>query len=104
MYYKYHAFVCTNQRSDGRKCCADGGGIELREYAKKCIKKSGESGRGKVRINASGCLDRCGKGPVMVVYPEGVWYSLKSKEDVETIVQEHLISGNVVSHLRIDQA
>jgi len=102
LYYKRHAFVCANQRSDGRKCCADGGGVELREYAKACVKELGESGRGKIRINSSGCLDRCGKGPVMVVYPEGAWYSVKSKEDVEEIIREHLISGNVVSRLLLD--
>jgi len=102
LYYKRHAFVCTNQRSDGRKCCADGGGVELREYAKACVKELGESGRGKIRINSSGCLDRCGKGPVMVVYPEGAWYSVKSKEDVEEIIREHLISGSVVSRLLLD--
>lgn len=101
-YYKYHAFVCTNQRNDGRKCCADGGAAVLREYAKARIKELEENGRGKVRVNASGCLDRCGKGPVMVVYPGEAWYAPKSKEDIEEIIQEHLISGNVVSRLLLD--
>ncbi len=62
-------------------------------------KNLGESGRGKVRVNSSGCLDRCSKGSVIVVYPEGVWYSLKSKEDVEEVMQTHLTAGNVVTRL-----
>ncbi len=52
-----------------------------------------------MRVNSSGCLDRCSKGSVIVVYPEGVWYSLKSKEDVEEVMQTHLTAGNVVTRL-----
>ena len=58
-------------------------------------------GEGKVRINKAGCLDRCDQGPVMVVYPEAVWYTYVDKEDVEEIIQEHLIHGRVVERLKI---
>jgi (2Fe-2S) ferredoxin len=58
-------------------------------------------GEGKVRINKAGCLDRCDHGPVMVVYPEAVWYTYVDKEDVEEIIQEHLINGRVVERLKI---
>ena len=58
-------------------------------------------GPGKVRINKAGCLDRCDDGPVMVVYPEGVWYTYVDNEDVEEIIQEHLINGRVVDRLRL---
>jgi (2Fe-2S) ferredoxin len=54
-----------------------------------------------VRINRAGCLDRCDEGPVMVVYPEAIWYTYFDKEDVEEIIQEHLIHGRVVERLKI---
>ena len=54
-----------------------------------------------MRINKAGCLDRCDLGPVLVVYPEGVWYSYVDQEDIEEIIQEHLVQGRVVERLRI---
>ncbi|MFP5344924.1 MAG: (2Fe-2S) ferredoxin domain-containing protein, partial [Gammaproteobacteria bacterium] len=56
---------------------------------------------GKVRINNAGCLDRCEEGPVIVVYPEGVWYSYVDKEDIDEIIEEHLQHGRPVERLRI---
>ena len=47
------------------------------------------------------CLDRCADGPVMVVYPEGVWYTLVDQEDVEEIIQSHLIAGQPVKRLEL---
>ena len=49
----------------------------------------------------AGCLDRCGEGPVAVVYPEGVWYTYVDQEDLEDIVQEHLVNGRVVERLQL---
>ena len=60
-----------------------------------------ELGIGETRINASGCLDMCERGSVMVIYPEGIWYRYKNKEDVERILEEHLLGGNVVEELRV---
>ena len=100
-YYKNHLFFCTNQRDDGRKCCEQAGAGELRAYAKKQIKEMGLSGKGQVRMNTAGCLDRCAYGPVMVVYPEGVWYSYKNKADIDEIISEHIINNQVVSRLLI---
>ena len=58
-------------------------------------------GAGQVRINKAGCLDRCDQGPVMVIYPEAVWYTYVDKEDVEEIIQEHLVNGRIVERLKI---
>ena len=55
----------------------------------------------KIRINASGCLDHCEHGPVMVVYPDNVWYSYQSEEDIDLIIQEHLINDSIVEKLLI---
>jgi len=99
-YFQRHAFFCTNQR-DGRACCQDHNAQELRKYAQKRIREAGANGEGGIRANAAGCLDRCSEGPVMVVYPDGVWYSYFSQADVDRIVDEHLLQGRVVEDLRI---
>ncbi len=100
-FYEHHVFFCTNQRSDGRACCQDHGASEVRDYAKKRIKELGLSGEGKVRINSAGCLDRCDSGPVLVVYPEETWYTFVDKEDVDDIIDEHLVNGRPVLRLQI---
>jgi (2Fe-2S) ferredoxin len=100
-YYKHHVFFCCNQRTNGEPCCNDNGSSELRDYAKKAIGKLGLAGEGKIRINQSGCLDRCQEGPVIVVYPEEVWYTYVDKADIEEIISEHLQNGRPVERLRI---
>ncbi len=101
-YYKYHVFFCVNQRDDGRKCCEQGGATELRAHAKAKIKALGVSGRAQVRINKAGCLDRCSFGPVLVVYPQGIWYRYQSKADIDEIIEQHLIKDGIVERLLID--
>jgi (2Fe-2S) ferredoxin len=59
------------------------------------------NGKGKVRMNRAGCLDRCSEGPVLVVYPEAVWYTYVDQEDVDEIVESHLKNGKVVERLKI---
>jgi (2Fe-2S) ferredoxin len=100
-YYKYHLFFCTNLREDGRACCQRFNAKELRDYAKQQCKELGISGAGGVRVNTAGCLDRCEEGPVLVVYPEAVWYSYIDQEDIDEIIQEHLLNGRPVDRLRI---
>ena len=65
------------------------------------VKALGLSGEGKTRINMAGCLDRCGEGPVMVIYPEAVWYTYVDREDVDEIISEHLTHGRVVERLKV---
>lgn len=100
-YYRYHVFFCTNKRDGGRACCANHGSPEMRDYAKTRVKELGLAGVGGVRINNAGCMDRCEEGPTMVVYPEGVWYTYVDREDVDEIIDEHLVHGRVVERLRI---
>jgi (2Fe-2S) ferredoxin len=101
MYYRCHAFFCTNKREDGRACCQDHDAVELRAYAKQRIKELGLAGEGEVRINSAGCLDRCEDGPVIVIYPEGVWYTYRDEDDLDEIIEKHIIGGEIVEHLRI---
>jgi len=65
------------------------------------VKELGLAGPDKIRVNKAGCLDRCADGPVMVIYPEGIWYTLVDQEDVEEIIQSHLIAGRPVERLQL---
>lgn len=98
LYYKTHVFSCVNERPDGhpRGCCKSKNAEKWRNYLKARVK---ELDLPSVRINQSLCLDRCEWGPVMVIYPEGVWYRCANIEDAEEILQKHLIGGQIVEHL-----
>jgi (2Fe-2S) ferredoxin len=100
-YFQHHVFFCINERNDGRACCADRNAQALQEYAKKRLKTLDMNGPGKIRINKAGCLDRCEEGPVLVVYPEGIWYTYIDEEDIDEIVDSHLIAGKPVERLKI---
>ncbi len=100
-YYRHHVFFCTNQRDDGSQCCAQCGAQAQRDYLKRRTKELEIAGPGGVRVNTAGCLDRCEEGPVMVVYPEAVWYTYVDHEDLEEILTEHLIKGQIVERLRL---
>ncbi len=101
MRYERHVFVCENRRPDGhpRGCCAGRGGVEVKEALKAELKARGLLAR--VRAHSAGCLDACERGPVMVVYPEGVWYGGVTPEDVPEIVERHLVGGEPVERLVI---
>ena len=100
-YYKHHVFFCCNQRDPPERCCANSDALALAAYAKQRIKALGLSGPGRVRINKAGCLDRCEEGPVIVVYPEEVWYTYVDKDDIDEIIDRHVVGGEIVERLRI---
>ena len=93
--------MCLNKREAPENCCACHGSEAMRKYAKKRMKELGLHGEGKARINAAGCMDRCEEGPVMVVYPEEVWYTYVDEKDIDEIIDEHLVNGRIVERLRI---
>lgn len=99
--FERHIFVCANQREPGsaRGCCDPNGQAELQKAFKGRLAELGL--KGKVRANKSGCLDQCEHGPNVVVYPEAVWYGGVHLEDVEEIVQSHILGGRPVERLRI---
>src|SRR5215204_4104896 len=96
MFYKTHVFFCCNQKAEGRKCCQDANAHEMRDYAKDRLKKLKLQ---DVRINISGYLGRCAEGPVIVIYPEGVWYTYCNKADIDAIIDEHVLKGKIVESL-----
>ncbi len=71
-HYQHHVFFCLNKREDGSNCCTDHHAEAAFDHMKAQVKKLNLNGKGKVRINRAGCLDRCGEGPVLVVYPFGI--------------------------------
>jgi len=101
MSFSHHLFFCLNQRSNSEECCDQHNAFALFDYAKKRVKELGLAGPGKIRVNKAGCLDRCSDGPVMVIYPEGIWYTFIDTDDVEEIIQSHLIKGRPVERLQL---
>jgi (2Fe-2S) ferredoxin len=100
-YYRYHVFFCCNQRTGGEACCNNHGAADVRAYVKDRVKSLGLAGPGQTRINQAGCLDRCAEGPVIVIYPDEVWYTYVDRSDVDEIIEEHLQNGHIVERLRI---
>ena len=100
--YDPHIFVCLEDQEiePGRGCCADKGVMDLFGHMRAYAKQNGVTG---IRINRASCLRRCEAGPVMVVYPEGVWYTVKTKEDAEEIVRSHIIEGKRVERLMLQR-
>jgi (2Fe-2S) ferredoxin len=99
--YERHVFVCENVRPDDdpKGCCRQKGSAEIRARLKAAVKGAGLAGR--VRINASGCLDQCAHGVTVVVYPEGVWYGHVTLADVDEIFESHIVAGRPVERLRL---
>ena len=89
-----HVFVCTH----GSVCPVETDSTAVHTRLKELVKRAGLSN--SIRINKSGCLDQCGHGPMVVVYPEDVWYCHVTVEAAEEIFREHLLGGTPVERLR----
>lgn len=101
MFYARHIFICTNQKSPDKVCCANTGGAPYFIHLKEALKLRGLHGPDKIRVSQSGCLGRCNQGPCMVIYPEGVWFRYESMEDIDLIIQSYLIENKPVPHLTL---
>lgn len=99
-FFERHVFMCVNERAEDhpRGCCKARGGEDLRGYMKAKAKAMGIK---DIRINQSGCLDRCELGPMMVIYPEGVWYKARTFEDIDEVLESHLVGGGRVERLMV---
>jgi len=99
--FEKHIFICGNQRPAGhpRGCCDPVGQAGLQKLFKQKLAERGLKGR--VRANQSGCLDQCEHGPNLVVYPEAVWYGGVTPDDVDEIVESHILGEKPVERLRL---
>lgn len=100
-YFEHHVFFCLNRRDDGSACCCDHDAEGMFDYMKKRVKKLGLNGQGQVRVNRAGCFDRCAEGPLLVIYPQGIWYTFVDQEDIDEIIESHLKQGKVVERLQV---
>lgn len=97
--FEKHIFVCENVRQEDhpRGCCSEKGSNEIRQVFKKRLKELGLNTQ--IRANAAGCLDSCEHGVTVVIYPEQVWYGNVTKDDVEEIIQKHIVNNQPVNRL-----
>ncbi len=98
---KYHVFVCSSSRITGQQkgYCFSKDSVSIIQRFMEEIEER-ELG-GDILITNTGCLGICSKGPIVIVYPDGVWYKEVTVDDVTEIVEEHLENGRVVSRLEI---
>jgi len=99
-----HVFVCVQQRPPGHPMgsCSD---RQSREVLQRFMEKQQMDPElfMSCMITLTGCLNACGVGPVVVVYPEGIWYGGVKPEDVDEIVEKHLKGGEVVERLVVSK-
>lgn len=96
--YKRHVFACHTQRPPAhpRGSCAGAGALPLWERLGRLVEADGTR---EIGFTASGCMGFCAAGPLMVVYPDGVWYRPATVEDIDEIFQVHLKGGRRVDRL-----
>ena len=102
-YYRQHVFFCLNQRQGNENCCANHGAKLAFDHCKMRVRQLGladaDADAPGIRVNKSGCLGRCAGGPILVIYPEGVWYSYVDLADIDEIIERHLQQGEIVERL-----
>lgn len=98
---KYHALICTSCRLNGviKGFCANHDSVSLLQNLTEQIDDAGIGS--DIMVTHTGCFGLCEKGPVMVVYPEGVWYGQLDEAKIERIVSEHFCNGIPVAEFRI---
>jgi len=95
--FRLHVFVCDQQKPEGLPCCSARGSAKVIDVLRREVAARGLGD--DVQITACGSLGLCERGPNMVVYPEGVWYSGVQPQDVAEIVESHFQKGQVVERL-----
>jgi (2Fe-2S) ferredoxin len=97
-----HLFICENRRPDNhpRGSCGEKGSQEIIEEFKSKLKSHNTNI--KIRINRAGCLDACKFGPTVVIYPEQIWYKGVSVDDIDEIIESHLLNNKPVVRIMLN--
>jgi (2Fe-2S) ferredoxin len=82
--YAAHVFVCTNDRKGERKSCADNNSPLIKSKLKAVVEEKGW--KGKIRISTSGCMGLCAKGSNVIIFPQKIWFSGVTPDDLDSIV------------------
>ncbi len=98
-YYQQHIFLCINERDNNKDCCAKRGAKPLLNYLKTRIKMLDDKKEKKIRVSSAGCLGRCEDGPVLVIYPEGIWYYCETEKDIDEIIEKQIVNKQIVTRL-----
>ena len=95
--FRYHVYACQQEKPGNAPCCAARGSAQVLDALRKEIAAQGLMG--DVQVTTAGSLGLCERGPNLVVYPEGVWYSNVQVADVPELVREHFKHGRPVQRL-----
>ncbi len=96
--FRHHVFVCTQEKAEGVPCCAAAGSFQILNALHGELGKQGLAD--DVQVSSCGCLGICDSGPVMIVYPEGDWYTKLTPNDMPEIVSSHFKAGKKVARLQ----
>ncbi len=102
LHYDFHVFICQNHRPDNivKGCCRSKGSDKLLDHMKMLIKNLAVSNS---LVTKSGCLNQCDRGIALVIYPQNVWYSVKSIDDISEIVESHIQNNKIVNKLLMEE-
>ncbi len=92
--FKKHVLVCTSEKPGH---CAEKGGPELLAAFREEVAKRGL--QNEIYVTKTGCTSQHHCGPTVIIYPDGVWYKLVTKEDIPEIIESHLLGGKIVERI-----
>ncbi|HXY20741.1 MAG TPA: methyltransferase [Gemmatimonadales bacterium] len=95
--FRYHVLACDQKKPDGQPCCSANGSAAVLDALRREVAARGLADT--VQLTTTGSLGLCDRGPNLVVYPDGTWYSGVQPGDVPEIVAEHFVAGRPVARL-----
>jgi (2Fe-2S) ferredoxin len=94
-------FLCINQKENGKKCCAMFDAENMFDYMRTQFKEKRHlmSQTTHIKVVETSCLGKCSFGPNIFISPDNIWYKYDSKQDIDEIIDSHLINGKIVTRL-----